>query len=152
MSSKYAVAPSGDTESSVGSATALTPITSYDGKEPQQDMLQNHTAASQQLGSKHVLPKKVVPGPALTANRKRSSLSRKASAPEGYENHRPSIQLMIAEITEMLRRSEQSILIDPTSPYCQQWDIAVLLALVFTALVTPFEVAFLKSELNALFW
>ena len=44
-------------------------------------------------------------------------------------------------------------LIDPRhSKYLGAWDALTGLALVFTALVTPFEVALLETTLDALFW
>jgi len=50
-------------------------------------------------------------------------------------------------------------IIDPrTNPYIAYWDLVTTIALVFTALVTPFEVAFLKPPLpeerltDTLFW
>jgi hypothetical protein len=36
--------------------------------------------------------------------------------------------------------------------FFRRWDIIVVLAVLFTATVTPFEVAFLKTSLNGLFF
>jgi potassium voltage-gated channel Eag-related subfamily H protein 7 len=41
--------------------------------------------------------------------------------------------------------------LDPTGRFMRKWDFIVSYLLLFTALVTPFEVAFLKSKLNFLF-
>lgn len=41
--------------------------------------------------------------------------------------------------------------LDPNSKKMGDWDVTMMLLLVFTAFVTPFEVAFLETELNALF-
>merc|ERR1740138_2011076 len=59
---------------------------------------------------------------------------------------------MIAEIKEMLDRQRKTWLINPDSDYCQTWDKVVFIALIFTAILTPFEVAFLKTRLDLLFW
>ena len=37
-------------------------------------------------------------------------------------------------------------IINPKHWYMSRWDVVMILALVFTALVTPFEVAFIKSK------
>ncbi|KAL1522314.1 hypothetical protein AB1Y20_017306 [Prymnesium parvum] len=51
------------------------------------------------------------------------------------------------------RRSQQRFLIDPrTSHYLPYWDGALTFALVFTALITPYEVAFLQSNEPVLFY
>lgn len=43
-------------------------------------------------------------------------------------------------------------LLNPGSPSMQRWGIVVLLALVFTSVMTPFEVAFIEPSINALFF
>ena len=44
------------------------------------------------------------------------------------------------------RRAKPFMLIDPRySKAAQRWDILTVLALIFTAIVTPFEVAFLQT-------
>jgi hypothetical protein len=40
----------------------------------------------------------------------------------------------------------------PQNAFFRRWDIIVVLAVLFTATVTPFEVAFLKTSLNGLFF
>eukprot|EP00746_Dinoflagellata_sp_MGD_P135547 gnl/MRDRNA2_/MRDRNA2_69592_c0_seq1.p1 gnl/MRDRNA2_/MRDRNA2_69592_c0~~gnl/MRDRNA2_/MRDRNA2_69592_c0_seq1.p1 ORF type:complete len:303 (+),score=37.48 gnl/MRDRNA2_/MRDRNA2_69592_c0_seq1:81-989(+) len=42
-------------------------------------------------------------------------------------------------------------IIDPKSKFMQKWDILTALALVFTSVVTPFEVGFLETKINTLF-
>eukprot|EP00854_Cymbomonas_tetramitiformis_P020165 gene20165-24136_t len=42
--------------------------------------------------------------------------------------------------------------IDPRWPIMRKWDMVTFLLLVFTALVTPYEVAFLSTDLNAMFF
>jgi len=42
--------------------------------------------------------------------------------------------------------------IDADSKYVKRWDSFVLAALIFTAIVTPYEVAFLETKGDALFW
>ena len=42
--------------------------------------------------------------------------------------------------------SYQTWLLTPLAALVQQWDIAILVVLVLTAIVTPYEVAFLDSD------
>jgi hypothetical protein len=44
------------------------------------------------------------------------------------------------------------IVIDPNSLFMRRWDFFMVVLLGFTALVTPFEVAFLESGVDALFF
>ena len=37
-------------------------------------------------------------------------------------------------------------IINPKHWYMSRWDVVMIVALIFTALVTPFEVAFIKSK------
>jgi hypothetical protein len=46
-------------------------------------------------------------------------------------------------------KEEERFLVRPDK--LQKWDLTILLALLFTAVVTPFEVAFLETEINVLF-
>lgn len=46
---------------------------------------------------------------------------------------------------------ESKYMISPNSPFLQNWDCIVIMALIFTALVTPYEVALLDTHLNPLF-
>ena len=59
----------------------------------------------------------------------------------------------ISDMEEQLKR-KPCYIINPESPAMNVWDIVTALALIFTALVTPFEVGFLpsaESPLEALF-
>jgi CRP-like cAMP-binding protein len=49
------------------------------------------------------------------------------------------------------KKLSQDVLHPNNSTFLPQWDIVVGIALLFTATVTPFEVAFLGSGINALF-
>ena len=42
--------------------------------------------------------------------------------------------------------------IDPNGAAMQRWDGIMCVLLVFTAIWTPFEVAFLHTKLDAVFW
>ena len=42
--------------------------------------------------------------------------------------------------------------IDPKNKYMRYWDIYTICLLVYTAIVTPYEVSFLEPSLNVLFW
>ena len=43
-------------------------------------------------------------------------------------------------------------IIDPKSKFQQQWDIVMMILLIYTATVTPFEVGFLEADWNFLFF
>ena len=43
-----------------------------------------------------------------------------------------------------LKASSKGCLIDPRKPFSQKWDMYTMLLLAYTAIVTPFEVAFLQ--------
>ena len=49
----------------------------------------------------------------------------------------------VAAIQRMIRREQQTCVLNPRSKAMVRWDVLTLLALAFTATVTPFEVAFL---------
>eukprot|EP00937_MAST-01D_sp_MAST-1D-sp2_P006043 g6043.t1 len=49
------------------------------------------------------------------------------------------------------RLSNHHATIDPTGRYMRRWDVVMLTALLFTAIVTPYEVALLTTQLDALF-
>lgn len=49
-------------------------------------------------------------------------------------------------------RPKGSYYIDPTSEFMKKWDNFIILLLLFTAVVTPFEVSFLATALNMLFY
>lgn len=50
------------------------------------------------------------------------------------------------------RLEEPRFLILPETKWMQRWDMCTFLALIFTALVTPYEVACLSAQLNGLFF
>lgn len=49
------------------------------------------------------------------------------------------------------KESKKGVL-DPSAKIMVRWDLATTLCLFFTIFVTPYEVAFLETKLNALFW
>ena len=60
----------------------------------------------------------------------------------------------VAEVDRMRERLRVSrrFLLDPRGVFIQYWDLATSIALIFTAFVTPFEVALgLETKLDALF-
>eukprot|EP00401_Gymnodinium_catenatum_P000993 CAMPEP_0117621248 /NCGR_PEP_ID=MMETSP0784-20121206/87539_1 /TAXON_ID=39447 /ORGANISM="" /LENGTH=773 /DNA_ID=CAMNT_0005425173 /DNA_START=167 /DNA_END=2490 /DNA_ORIENTATION=- len=59
------------------------------------------------------------------------------------------VQEQVRLIGEAL--TSRTFLIDPNSGYMKVWDVVIVLALVFTALVTPFEIAFLKPSFDFLY-
>jgi potassium voltage-gated channel Eag-related subfamily H protein 7 len=61
--------------------------------------------------------------------------------------------LQVADVRKRLDalREEEAWMIRPDNPALQKWDFAILIALLFTAVITPFEVAFLDTKLDVLF-
>ena len=50
------------------------------------------------------------------------------------------------------RGNEEAGLIDPNSQFMRRWDLISIGMLVFVMFVTPFEVAYLTTSVNALFF
>jgi len=50
------------------------------------------------------------------------------------------------------RSSDEARLIDPNSVFMRRWDLISIGMLVFVMFVTPFEVAYLQTDVNALFF
>jgi len=61
--------------------------------------------------------------------------------------------LHLKEQVELVREAltSNSFLVDPNGKMMKYWDISVALALVFTGIVTPYEVVFMKQPGGALF-
>lgn len=53
---------------------------------------------------------------------------------------------------EMDSCCSKNMVIDPRSDYLKSWELVVISLLLFTAVVTPFEVGFLTTEINTLFF
>ncbi|CAE8733498.1 unnamed protein product, partial [Polarella glacialis] len=62
-------------------------------------------------------------------------------------------KLGAGEQAEIIRRALQcrTFIIDPMSSYMKGWDVVLVACLVFTALVTPFEISFLKPKIDWLY-
>ena len=53
----------------------------------------------------------------------------------------------VAKLAELTAKYEQSpYLLDPRSRLMKRWDLIIGIALVYTATITPYEVAFLDSK------
>lgn len=52
---------------------------------------------------------------------------------------------------EELKRQEQ-FLLKPDTKAMQNWDLVILACLFFTATITPYEVAFMETEINFMFF
>ena len=66
----------------------------------------------------------------------------------------PRRKMTLKEEIELVRqrlRSSNRFVIDPKSKSVRRWDVITFFALVCTAIVTPVEVAFLESKIDALF-
>ena len=61
------------------------------------------------------------------------------------DNRKGSAMETVAHFKAVVNRQKRVFLIDPYSPYCQVWDQVVFVALIFTALITPYEVAYLPT-------
>jgi len=61
-----------------------------------------------------------------------------------------SIQDQVELIKENLTQND--FLINPHSEYMKYWDLIITVCLVYTALVTPYEIAFLKPSYSALYF
>lgn len=48
-------------------------------------------------------------------------------------------------------KKNERYLIRPDTEFMAKWDLVLLMALLFTALVTPYEVAFLETSMNGMF-
>ena len=73
------------------------------------------------------------------------------------EGHLELREAQVEEVEEQIRHFEKVIkvpwfLLMPDSKYMQKWDIVTMFALVFTALVTPYEVALLTTKIDGLFF
>jgi len=47
---------------------------------------------------------------------------------------------------------QRAWLIDPVSDFMKRWDVVMIVCLIFTAAATPYEVSFLETKLDALFF
>ena len=70
------------------------------------------------------------------------------------EQKQRSAQEDLEAIEELLEAMEKgkSMNLDPNGVFMKYWDAYMMLLLIFTAIVTPYEVALLDTELNALFY
>jgi len=62
-------------------------------------------------------------------------------------------QQHVEELTLQLKKIRRKNMFyqKPESAFMQRWDLMLMIALIFTAIVTPYEVAFVSTELDALF-
>ena len=52
------------------------------------------------------------------------------------------------ELQQKAKEVQNPNIIDPSGTFMKRWDLLMLILLMFTATVTPFEVAFLKPNLG----
>jgi potassium voltage-gated channel Eag-related subfamily H protein 7 len=73
---------------------------------------------------------------------------------EKAEERRLSVIHTLGIITAKLEKMqrETALLIHPMSKWMLRWDVVTMLALMFTATVTPYEIALLETKLDWLFW
>jgi hypothetical protein len=72
----------------------------------------------------------------------------------GRYNRRTSLEEFIEVAVSKLEEKEgkNKWAISPDTTVMRKWDTIVMMLLVFTSIVTPFEVAFLPSRIDSLFW
>lgn len=59
----------------------------------------------------------------------------------------------VSKLNSFLGQSwSKSGVLDPSSSFMVRWDFLTTLCLLFTIFVTPYEVSFLETKLNELFW
>lgn len=81
------------------------------------------------------------------------TLSPNERTSKGSAGARKSSAAEIAKVKNNLRNLEGGPwVVLPTVKWMWKWDLTTSSALVFTAFVTPYEVAMLETELNELFW
>jgi hypothetical protein len=63
-------------------------------------------------------------------------------------------QVAVEEITIRLAtiRRQQAFLLNPSGKLMENWDLVIIASLIFTASVTPYEIALLRIGLNPLFF
>eukprot|EP00930_Biecheleria_cincta_P035583 TRINITY_DN24467_c0_g2_i1.p1 TRINITY_DN24467_c0_g2~~TRINITY_DN24467_c0_g2_i1.p1 ORF type:complete len:880 (+),score=116.87 TRINITY_DN24467_c0_g2_i1:102-2741(+) len=61
-----------------------------------------------------------------------------------------SVSEQVELISDALKATK--VVIDPDSSYMKGWDVVVMLSLVFTALVTPFEIAFMEPAYDLMYF
>jgi hypothetical protein len=91
--------------------------------------------------------------PETLSNAKRPSFSAQQWKAMTPEQRRRDSQMMVVDITKQLVqiKKAQSFLLNPHGEFMMKWDVVIMVALVFTALVTPYEIALLETKLDLLF-
>ena len=93
----------------------------------------------------------------VVAATSRSAASRRSKVPKALrddgndvaESKGAMVPRDAAAASFTTKRAKPFMLIDPRySKFAQHWDICTMVALIFTAIITPFEVAFLSSPAN----
>ena len=76
----------------------------------------------------------------------------KETVPKTYDLAKVRQQLSSSHVEDDMGRRRRRFLLDPrTSHFLSRWDACTSVALIFTALVTPFEVAFLPESVVPIF-
>ena len=69
--------------------------------------------------------------------------------PPTRQSVQDTIDAFQARLTHIQR--QERFLLKPDSPKIQNWDIVLVVALLFTSIVTPYEVALITTEINFAF-
>ena len=94
----------------------------------------------------------VMPPAALSNQRK--SLNRVPTRFVSFRRKRPTeadLEGLDELPAEYLNMTRPPLMIDPRSKFARKWDQIIAVLLLFTAIVTPYEVAFISTQYNALF-
>ena len=75
--------------------------------------------------------------------------SKRSHRTETHVENEITVHGVVARLQEL--KEEEKRLVRPDNPNLQTWDLVILGALLFTASVTPYEVAFVPTNLDALF-
>ena len=95
----------------------------------------------------------VMPPAALSNQRK--SLNRVPTRFVSFRRKRPTeadLEGLDELPAEYLNMTRPPLMIDPRSKFARKWDQIIAVLLLFTAIVTPYEVAFISTQYNALFY
>jgi len=86
----------------------------------------------------------------LSKNMSKNISVKEISIKNEDEREFSTFQAQVDNVKRLLYKPKY--IIDPESKYVHKWDIVILISLLFTALVTPYEVALLSTQIDALFF
>lgn len=139
--------------------TVVTPITILPGDHVAQEAgrLQNKSIGAQVDQAVRLSAKPSKSGSLSVMRTKSRSLTSSLSQFFGHRfgneqqkaiaDHVQAANLRLAEHS----KKDERWIINPNGRFMQKWDVLTAVALIFTSIVTPFEVGFLETKINFLF-